>query len=442
MKNLICRLTGLEPEQLKPALLAGLYIFCILGGYYVLKPLREEIGLLVGKEHTAKLFVGTLLVMVVANPIFSYLMKGFSRTTFIKIIYRFFALNILGFILVFKYLESVGQMPEGGQAVNVTGFAFAMGVVFFLWVSVFNLFCGSVFWALMADLYKPSESKKLFGFVGAGGTLGGFIGSAVTKTLVTEIGATNLLFVTMILLEVAVWCMVALTKGHAEPPREAGEKKPTATSGISAILKSPYLLGICFYLFLYSFTSTFIYFQQQYIVDAALQTREARLDYYATIGMVVNGLTLIIQLFLTGRLLPLFGISAGLAVVPIVTAIGFLFLGFQPGLMPLALVDVCRRTANYGITRPSREILYTVVSRQEKYLSKSFIDTFVYRAGDTIASGAFEAINALTSSLQTVSLIAVPVALVYIGVALGLGKAQARKAEELRETPKIVLNSP
>jgi ATP:ADP antiporter, AAA family len=426
--DFLCRITGLEEDQLKPAALAAVYIFCILAGYYVLKPLREEIGLLVGKEHVTKLFVGTMLVMLVANPIFSYLMNRFSRVLFIKIVYRFFGLNIVAFIGVFKYLEATGQMPEGGEAIQVTGLAFAIGVIFFLWVSVYNLFCGSLFWALMADLYDSRQSKKIFGLVGAGGTIGGIVGSWLTKVLVTTVGPTNLLFVTMVLLEVAVIAMVAITKNYQEPVRKEGDKKPNAFSGVGDIVKSPYLLGICFYLFLYTFTSSFIYFQQQYIVDAAFSDRESRVDYYATIGLVVNSLTLVIQLFFTGRLLPLIGVSAGLSLVPIVTTVGFMALGYESSITVLAGVDICRRTCNYAITRPSREILFTVVSRQEKYLSKSFIDTFVYRAGDAIASGAFESITAFTANLQHVSLIALPIAVIYLGVAWFLGKAQVKKA--------------
>lgn len=433
MKNFWCTITGLKEEQLKPAALAALYIFSILAGYYVLKPLREEIGLLVGKEHTTKLFVGTMLVMLVANPIFSFLMNRFSRVRFIKYVYRFFGLNILIFIGVFKYLEATGQMPEGGEAIKVSGFAFAIGVFFFLWVSVYNLFCGSLFWALMADLYDSSQSKKLFGVVGAGGTLGGIVGSFLTKSLVDDIGPTNLLFITAVLLEVAVFAMMTITRDYKEPIRKEGEVKPNAFSGVSDILKSPYLLGICFYMLLYSFTSSFIYFQQQYIVDAAFSDRESRVDYYATIGLVVNSITLFIQLVLTGRLLPLFGISAGLSLVPVVTTVGFLALGYESSIGVLATADICRRIANYGITRPSREVLYTVVTRQEKYLSKSFIDTFVYRAGDTIASGTFELITRLTANLQTIALIAVPVAIVFLGVGWSLGAAQKKKAESQDE---------
>lgn len=431
MKKLLCRLTGLEESQLRPACFAALYIFCILTGYYVIKPLRDDVGLLLGTDFQTKLFVGTLIAMTVVNPIFGYLMNRFSRLTFIRLTYRFFALNILGFIVIFKYLVSTGQMPETGKAVEVAGLAFGVGVAFFIWVSVFNLFATSIFWAFLADLYNSRDSKKLFGFVGAGGTLGQLVGSFLTKTLVDDIGPTNLLFLSVISLEMAVFAMNRLAENYEEPERSPEEEKPNALSGVSDILKSPYLLGICLYLLIYSFTSSFLWFQKQYIVAETLTSRVDRVDFYSTVNLITSSLTLTIQLFLTGRLLPLIGLTAGLSLVPVVTTIGFLVLGFNKGLYILAAVEICRYTCNYGVSRPSREILYTVVSRREKYLSKSFIDTFVYRAGDTIASGAVEAIRAFTASLQAISLVAVPFGLAFIGVAIGLGRAQNRRAEAL-----------
>lgn len=435
MKRHLARLTGLEEKQLVPALTAALFIFCVLASYYVLKPLRDDIGLLLGKEYLSELFIATMIVMVVANPVYSALMNRFSRIGFIKLIYRFFTANILLFIVAFKYLEQWGLMPKSGTAVQVTGPAFAVGAVFFVWVSVFNLFAVSVFWSLMADLYDSRQSKKLFGLVGAGGTLGAIAGSWATTSLVGKIGATNLLFVSAVLLEAAVVTMVVLTRDYSEPERESrpGESDPSPLAGVSAIFRSPYLIAICLYLFLYTSTSTFLYFQKAAIVDAALSQREDRLAFFANIGIYVNLLTLFIQLFLTGRVLPFLGLTVGLSLVPIVTVGGFLALGAIPGLMPVAVVEVCRSAANYGISRPAREVLFTVVSRQERYLSKSFIDTFVYRGGDTVASAAFEAIQRLNISLAVMPLLAVPVAGLYWVVAIYLGRAQARRAAEAEE---------
>lgn len=432
MIRFLSGITGIEKDKLVPACFAALYIFCVLGGYYVVQPLRDDIGLLLGKDFLPKLFFGTLIVMIVANPLFSYMMNRFSRINFIRYLYRFFSLNILGFIAIFKYLESTGQMAGGsGEATVLVGIGFVVGVAFFLWASVFSLFAVSVFWALLADLYNSSESKKIFGFVGAGGTFGQMIGSTLTKTLVAHLGPTNLLFITIVMLEVALFAMTRMTKTYQEPVRSESEKKPNALSGVKDILKSKFLLGICLYLFLYTFTSSFLWFQKQNIVAETIVDRATRVDFFSTINLIVSTATLIIQIFLTGRLLPIIGIAAGLSLVPIVTTVGFAVLSFQPGLYVLAAVEICRKTANFGISRPSREILFTVVSRQEKYLSKSFIDTFVYRAGDAIASGVFQWITTITTNFQTISMLAVPIAFLYLVVGVFLGKAHAKKAAKL-----------
>lgn len=426
-------MTGLEEDQLRPAGFAALYIFCILAGYYVIQPLRDDVGLLLGKDFLPKLFIWTLVVMAIANPIFSYLMNRFSRVNFIRYVYRFFGMNILIFIGLFKYLVSQGLMPEGGKAVEVTGLAFGVGIAFFLWVSVFNLFATSLFWALLADLYNSKDSKKIFGLVGAGGTLGQIAGSTLTKTLVDDVGPTNLLFLSVILLEVAVFSMTRLTKNYQEPAKREG-KKANAFSGVSDIFRSPFLLGICLYMFFYTFTSTFLWFQKQNIVAETLASRVERVDFFATINQIVGYLTLTIQVFLTGRLLPIIGITIGLSLVPIVTTVGFVALGIKKSIYLLAAVEICRKTCNYGISRPSREILYTVVSRREKYLSKSFIDTFVYRAGDAIASGAFQVVQGYTTSFTTISTVAVPFGIGFFFVAIGLGRAQKKKAEALESS--------
>lgn len=433
MKRLLCKIIGLSEEQFDEAWLAATAIFCILAGLYVLKPLREEIGLLIGKDYAPRLFIGTMVAMLVVNPLFSGLMARFERMKFIQFIYRFFALNLLGFIAVFKYLEATGQMAEGGRANHVNGEAFWISVLFFIWVSVYNLFAVSVFWAFMADIYTSGQSKQIFGFLGAGGTLGGLIGSWVTREAVDFTGPTNLLFITVVLLEATVWILKVVGKDHVEHQRKPNEAKPNALSGVSALLKSPYLLGICLFIFLYSFTSSFLYFEQLSIVDKAIKIREARVDYYATVNLIFNAATLIVQLFLTGRLLPMFGLSVGLSLVPIITVLGFLALAYHPGLYIVAGADILRRIANYGITRPAREVLFTVVSREEKYLSKSFIDTFVYRGGDSLASISYEGVEHFTKNLTVLSLIAAGVGVVYTVVAWMLGLAQASKAKLLED---------
>jgi AAA family ATP:ADP antiporter len=429
-------MTGLG--KLGTAREAWLFLFCfsILAGTYVIKPLRDELPGLMGEGWDTVLFRWTLVVMIVVNPIFSAVVNRTTRVGFMKGIYRFFSLNLLLFIGLFKYLESTGQMPRSGAAVQIEGAAFLVAGVFFVWASVFNLFAVSVFWALLADLYSGEQGKKVFGFIGAGGTLGGVAGSLLTSKLVDDVGGpTNMLFVTVVFLEVAVQAMLRATRGYQEPERPQPKDRPNALSGIGAIFRSPYLLGICCYLFFYAFTSSLLWFQKQDIVKAFIPDREPRVQYFADINTYINVFTLIIQLFLTSRLLPLIGLGAGLSLVPVITFIGFMALAQSPTLWVIGLFEVTRSTCNYAISRPSREVLFTAVSRQEKYLSKSFIDTFVYRGGDTMASFATDAIKATTRSLAALSYSGTPLCVLYLLVALGLGKAHARKsADSLKGT--------
>lgn len=436
MNETLSRLTGLDGEDGRKAGFAFCYLFCVLGGYYVLKPTRDEIALLLGKEFIPDLFVWTMLVMLVANPIFSALLNRLGRVRFARAIYRFFALNLLGFVAVFKYLESAGLMVKTGEAEKVTGLAFGVGVVYYVWVSVYNLFATSVFWALMADMFDGETSKKAFGLVGAGGTLGAFLISLTISQIVELVGPTNLLFITIVTLELAVQAMLGLTEGMKEGPGDekfegVGTERAGPLSGIKDIVRSPFLLSICLYMFLYTFSSSFLYFQKQEIVDSALSDRTERVEFFNDVNLALNGLTLVVQVFLTGRLIAWIGLSASLALVPAITCVGFVLLAKLPTLTTLAVFEVTRSTANYAISRPSREILYTAVSRREKYLSKSFIDTFVYRGGDFVASRVFKKITAAAQGMAAIGLAAVPAAVAYLFVGVGLGRAHARRMKDV-----------
>ena len=433
MISLIQKVTGIDKDQVVPATLAAFFFFCIMSGYYILQPMRDEIGLLVGKDMIPKLFLITPIVMLVANPIYSYFVNRISRIRFMKLIYRFFAINVLIFIGIMKYLEATGQMNATGAADLVKGPAFYVAVCFYLWVSVFNLFAMAVFWALMADLYSGSAGKKVFGFVGAGGTLGQFIISGLAAKMVVFTGPTNLLFVTVVFLELGVQAMLRLTRGYVEPERQPDQKKDSVFDSVGDIVRSKYLLGICLYLLFYTFTSTFIYFQKTSIVSDALSDRAARYAFFSQVNFAVSGLTLFIQLFLTGRLLPLVGLGIGLAFVPTVTMGGFILLAYVPTLTSIAIVDIFRKTANYAVSRPSRELLYTAVSRREKYLAKGFIDTFVYRGGDAIASITYDAIKAAGAATTVLSVVAIPISVLYFILSLALGKAHGVKMKALED---------
>ncbi len=401
------------------------FFFCVMAAYYILQPLRDENGVLLG--NTSSLFRWTMVAVLAVNPLFSMLMARIARQSLVPVIYRFFISHLVLFVVAFHALK-VGGTTE------LVGNARLAPSIFFVWVSVFNLFAVSLFWSVMADRFTGNQGRRFFGFIGAGGTAGQFVGSALATFLVPYLGATNLMLVSAVLLELSVRSRPSIddvVQEQQETKVEAAgasqRVKPKPWTGMWLVMKSPYLFGICAYLFLYTFTSSFIYLQKQDMVGDAFATREARVQFFAAMNFLTSGGTLLIQLFLTGRVIGAMGLIFSLCLVPGMTALGFVALATRPGLVLLSLFDAVRKTLNYAIARPSREILFTVVSKEDKYISKNFIDTFVYRAGDSIASFAFDGLKSLQLGTTGISWAAVPFSLLWTAVAAGLGKAQRRK---------------
>ena len=310
------KIVDVRPNELRALALAFIFNFVILGSYYVIRPIRDDIGAAGGLENLSWLFTATLVGMLIANALFSAIVARMSRRRFIPIAYRFFIANLIAFYLAMRFLPAV-QQPWVGR-------------VFYVWVSVFNLFVVTVFWAFMTDIFNSDQGKRLFGFISVGGTLGGIIGALITGGLVKQIGALNLLFFSAILLEIGAQCVRFFPAGfkrsrlNVEANKTEGEltdpevlQEPVAAqneeaekpigggiiSGISHVVRSPYLLGICAFMLLHAITSTIVYFQQADITGHQFHDRAARTAFYAHVDLSVNVLTIIVQIFLTGRLL-------------------------------------------------------------------------------------------------------------------------------------------
>lgn len=406
-------------HEVAALLLSTLYVFLLFAGYFVIRPVRDDMGMAGGVDALAWLFSATLLAMLAVHPAYAALVARLGRRRFIPLAYRFFALNLL---LFFALLETI---PAGSQL--------WVGRVFFVWTSVFNLFVVSVFWSFMADLFRADQGRRLFGFIAVGATLGGITGSAITSQLVGLVGTAPLLLVSAATLEAALVCVRALVRGSTAAHPAAERERPiggSALAGIRSVARSPYLLGICGYMLLYTVTSTFLYFQQAEIVPTALgDDRAARTAYLARIDLAVNVVTVIVQTSLAGRIIKRIGVAAALAVLPAVTAAGFLGLAAAPGLGVLAFFQVLRRTANYAIARPGREVLYTVLAREDKYKAKHLIDTFVYRAGDQAGAWFYAAVHGLGLAVAGLAVVAIPVSVVWGAIALWLGR-RLRRLEE------------
>ncbi len=419
--QVIKKLFAIEESELKPALLSGLLFFLILCGYYILRPLREEMGLAGGVRNLPWLYLANLGIMLALAPIFGAVATRWNRRTFVPAIYMFFMTNMLMFFVAMKTIPLEGQL--------------VLGRVFYVWVSVYNMWAVSMFWAFMADEFSLESGKRLFGLIAVGGSLGAWLGSSITSLFVEVVGRPNLILVSSFFMMAAAVVIVFLGRMTAKSPSSSSPNQDTTShqnsperghfwTGITEFFRSPYLLAIGAYLFLFSLSSTFLYFEQAEIIDAATVSREAKTKIFANIDIWVNGLTFFFQIFLTGRFISRLGVGGVLVILPVLTVIGFLGLSAAPVLPVLVVFQIARRATNYALSRPARETLFTIVSRDQKFKAKSFIDTFVYRGGDMLGASAFAALSSLGIGLSGIALIAVPPAIIWGGFGIFLGKKQ------------------
>jgi len=411
------------------------YSFCLLAGFYVLRPLREEMGVAGGVRNLPWMFLGTLVATFLLSPPFAALVSRFSRRRFIPYAYHFFTLNLLIFFVLFTALQGVARV--------------GVARAFFIWVSVFNLFVVSVFWGYMADVFTSEQGKRLFGFIAAGGTLGAVAGSGLTASMVHLIGTVPLLLVAAALVEGSVLAFRAVDRlpmakaaavavpagvpaavaAAARAGRVNGGLNRTGIwGGLTLVLRSRYLLGIVLYMLLFTTTSTFAYLEQARIVAAHSTSPEARTAIFARIDLLVNIVTLVVQAFFTGRLIRRIGVGPTQSILPLVSLVGFAAMAFQPVLGVLMAFQVARRSADYAAAKPAREVLYTVLDREEKYKAKSFIDTFVYRGGDALAGWFYSLVTAGGDPATRVVLAALPLTALWVVVCLRLGRRQQELA--------------
>lgn len=418
--RLLTRMIDVRPAEVRALGWSWLYIFAVLSSYYILRPIRDDMGVAGGVENLQWLFTGTLLGMIAVNPPFAALVAKLPRIRFIAFTYRFFGANLLLFILLL-YGATSGQNIWIGRA-------------FFIWASVFNLFVVSVFWAVMVDVFDTEQSKRLFGFIAAGATLGGIMGSSLTAAFAKDVPATALLIVSVALLEVAVFSvrrLARLSNALQRRPEERADEPPiggSVLSGVTHAFKSPYLANVGLYIILFAVTSTFLYFQQAEIARQSFADRGARTAFFARVDLWVNVLTLGAQLFLTGRLLRAIGVGLTLAMLPTLSVLGFSGLALAPTMTVLVVYQVLRRAGNFAFARPTREVLFTVVAREDKYKAKSFIDTVIYRTGDQLGAWAYAGLGFAGLGMIGISVVAVPLSLVWLFNSVWLGRTQEKLA--------------
>lgn len=435
MTAFLQRFANIKREEVAPLLWAALFFFFVLTALMVIRPAREALGMQRGIEAIRWLFVGTAVVTLAVNPVFGFLVSRYRRLSFISTTYLFFSLSLVVFW---------GLMVLTPQAVGERS-----GQVFFVWFSVFNLFSTMVFWALMADRFSLEQSKRLFGVIAVGGTVGAIFGPWLASRLAQPLGTASLLLVGAASLVMAVGCAFMVARHQPElaapgavedpdaPPRvdEKAVIGGSAWEGFRATFRSPYLLGISAYVLILAVIATFIYFTRLQMVAAMDENIDVRTGLFAQIDLITQVATLVLQALVAGHLMKRVGVAITLALLPIVVALGFLGLAMVSSYALFVGFDATFRAVQRAIMRPARETLFTVVSREDKYKSKAFTDTFVYRGGDVLGAYTEGVLGRVGAGLLALSSVAIPLAVVWAGMGVWLGLSQKKMAEAHRRTP-------
>ncbi len=388
-----------------------LYFLFLLTSYYILRPIRDDRGIAAGVGNLKWLFTATFVSMLVVTPVWSALLARVPRAKLLPIAYRFFLANLLVFYVLFQRDDTKVMAAK----------------VFFVWLSVFNYLAVSVFWSFMADIFRPEQGRRLFGFIAAGGSAGAILGPLATSLLVGRIGLPNLLLLSAVLLEGAAQCIRALVRGQ---PSNEGLQEPVggdALSGVKTLFASPYLLAIAGYTLFASLAGTFGYRLQAGLVEEAKMDAVARTTLFARMDLVTNALSALLQALLAGRLLASVGLRTTLALLPPISTAGFAALAAAPTLMVSSALLVLRRAVGFGIANPAVQVLYTPVPRDEKYKSKSFIDTVVARGGDMANAWAVDALFIVGLAVPQVALATVPIGALWLWLSLALGRVAEKR---------------
>jgi AAA family ATP:ADP antiporter len=421
--KLFTKLVPLRPGEAAPTLLATAYGFCILFAFYLLRPVRDEIGA-ADRGNLQLLWSAVFVVMLLAVPLYSLAVARLRRGIFIVLANRFFAINLIAFYAALVLL------PESARSWIDRGF--------YVWLSVFALFVVAVFWGLVVDLFRDEQGKRLFGFIAVGSSLGGIVGSATTAALAAHVPVFLLLLLAVLPLEAACWFARGLDRraGDAAGTLNREPAEPiggNAWSGIGPVFRTPELRDLAVWILLMTFASTILYFVQSHLVGEAITDRALRRAFLARVDLAVNVVTILTQTLLTARILQRFGVGLALAVLPAVAALGFVVLGAAPtslALSALLVVRVLYDGSRHALAKPAREVLFTRLSREQRYKSKAFIDAAVYRGGDLLSGWIYVGLAALGLTVGGIALAAAPVAVAWAVLGRRMGRDEGEEGGE------------
>ena len=419
------RIVTIETGEIPGLLWSAAYFFCVLAAYYIVRPIREEMGVRVGSDGLNVLFTVVFVVMIAAVPAFGWVATRFQRSAVVPVVYAFFIANLILFWALFSL--GIGGTWIAGA--------------FFVWVSVFNLFVVSLFWSLMSDSWSADQAKRLYGFISAGGSAGAFFGPLITQSLVKLTGPTNLMLVSVTLLLAALACVSALRRRQAIAPLLASrvEEPPRLAdmiSGAERVWQSQYLFAIAITVLLANLISTYFYFEQNRIIGASISDSAERVQLFARIDLSVSILTIVAQVGLTAALMRRLGLGVSAAALPAVVIVGLLAIAASPTLWVIVGVVVVERAVAFAFASPAFRVLYTAVAPEDKYKAQNFTDTVVYRGGDAASGWLFNNFaRQLGLSQAVVALLTLPLAALWLWLALKLGREHG---ERMRKEARAV----
>lgn len=411
----LSRLIAVKRGETRALLWSFAYFYLLLCSYYIIRPIRGEMVIRIGVDNLQWLLLATFLAMLAVVPLFGWLTNRVVRAKLLPATYLFFSACLITFYFAFNRFSETWQLSG----------------VFFVWVNVFNLFVVSVFWSFMSDIFDEDQSRRLFAFIAAGGTAGALTGPLVTGLLVDKVGLANLMLVSAGVLICAIFCTRSLSQWARSKTNEQFDKQSVLDEtklagsiwdGIRLVLRSRYLLGICLLILMYTLLSTFLAIQQAKLVETLLTDSAERTQLFAAVDFAANFLTLLLQLFLTSRIVNSLGLGKTLAILPTLLIFGFLAIAIVPSLAVMVVVQVVRRAGNYALAKPAREMLFVVLGREEKYKAKNFVDTTIHRSGDTISAWIFTGMKTLGMNAHAIALISAALAAVWMFIALWLGR--------------------
>jgi AAA family ATP:ADP antiporter len=410
-----------QPEELPALLAAFATLFCMFSSYTILRPIRDTMGITSGVEKLPYLFWGTFIAMLAIQPVYGWLTSRLRRTVFLPWVYAFFTANLLAFYVWFNIQQDHTWIAR----------------TYYVWVSVFNFFIVAVFWSLMADVFTREQAGRMFGFIAAGASTGGLVGPLIAGRLAVPLGTINLLLISATLLASSLFFMRRVIRWHqnfGSGTRGAEVNTPLGGHMLAAfhqVLRSPYLLGIALFVILLSWVSTFLYLEQQAFVAKVFATRDERTRFFSDVDFWVQSFSLVTQLFLFGRLFKWVGLRSMLVSVPLIMTAGYAIFALLPTFAVLVGVLAVRRVGEYAITRPCRDSLYTVCTREEKYKAKSLIDTFIYRGGDATSASIYQLLTVeIGLGPSGVGWVGAFVSAIWMLIALALGNSHERGGRE------------